>query len=67
MNILLAEDDTDLRNILSQYLDLNGFSVLQAENGQTGLELFRNEHVDFCILDITMPVMDGWELARQIR
>ena len=67
MNILLAEDDTDLRSILSQYLELNGFSVHQAGNGKEGLETFRNEHVDFCILDIMMPVMDGWELARQIR
>ena len=67
MNILLAEDDTDLRSILSQYLELNGFNVLQAENGSVGLEIFREEHVDFCILDIMMPVMDGWELAKHIR
>lgn len=67
MNILLAEDDADLRGILSQYLELNGFRVLQAENGQAGLETFQNEHVDFCILDIVMPVMDGWELAKRIR
>ena len=67
MNILLAEDDTDLRNILSQYLELNGFSVLQVENGRVGLDTFHGKHVDFCILDITMPVMDGWELAKQIR
>jgi DNA-binding response OmpR family regulator len=67
MNILLAEDDTDLRSILSQYLEISGFTVLQAENGKAGLETFQSEHVDFCILDIIMPVMDGWELARQIR
>ena len=67
MNILLAEDDADLRSILSQYLEINGFSILQAEHGKAGLETFRSEHVDFCILDIMMPVMDGWELARQIR
>ena len=67
MNLLLAEDDTDLRSILSQYLEINGFTVLQAENGQVGIDTFRNEHVDFCILDIMMPVMDGWELARKIR
>jgi len=67
MNILLAEDDADLRSILSQYLEINGFSVLQAENGGVGLETFRSEHVDFCILDIMMPVMDGWDLAKQIR
>jgi DNA-binding response OmpR family regulator len=67
MNILLAEDDADLRSILSQYLEINGFSILQAENGQAGLEIFQNEHVDVCILDIMMPLMDGFELARQIR
>ena len=67
MNILLAEDDEDLRSILSQYLEINGFSILQAENGQAGLEIFKNEHVDVCILDIMMPLMDGFELARQIR
>jgi len=67
MNILLAEDDADLRSILSQYLEINGFSILQAENGQAGLEIFKNEHVDVCILDIMMPSMDGFELARQIR
>ncbi len=67
MNILLAEDDADLRSILSQYLEINGFSILQAKNGQAGLEIFKNEHVDVCILDIMMPLMDGFELARQIR
>lgn len=67
MNILLAEDDEDLRSILSQYLEINGFSILQAENGQAGLDLFNREHVDICILDIMMPLMDGFELARQIR
>ena len=67
MNILLAEDDADLRSILSQYLEINGFSILQAENGQAGLEIFKTEHVDVCILDIMMPLMDGFELARQIR
>jgi DNA-binding response OmpR family regulator len=67
MNILLAEDDTDLRNILSQYLELQGFNILAAANGKQGLELFKNEHVDLCILDIMMPVMDGFVLAQKIR
>jgi DNA-binding response OmpR family regulator len=67
MNILLAEDDADLRSILSQYLEINGFYIFQAENGQSGLEIFKKEHVDVCILDIMMPLMDGFELARQIR
>ena len=67
MNILLAEDDEDLRSILSQYLEMIEFTVLQAENGKIALEHFQSEHVDICILDVMMPVMDGFELARKIR
>jgi DNA-binding response OmpR family regulator len=67
MNILLAEDDTDLRSILSQYLEIQGFTILAAANGQEGYEMFMNEHVDLCILDVMMPVMDGFALAQKIR
>jgi DNA-binding response OmpR family regulator len=67
MNILLAEDDADLRGILAQYLELQGFTVLAVANGQEGLDLFRKEHVDICILDVMMPVMDGFVLAQKIR
>ena len=67
MNILLAEDDADLRSILSQYLEINGFSILQAENGQAGLDIFQNEHVDVCILDIMMPKMSGMEVLQRVK
>jgi DNA-binding response OmpR family regulator len=67
MNILLAEDDADLRNILSQYLEIQDFTILQAENGKIALDIFREEHVDICILDVMMPVMDGFNLAKKIR
>jgi DNA-binding response OmpR family regulator len=67
MNILLVEDDTDLRSILSQYLELQGFTILAAANGKEGLDLFMKEHVDICILDVMMPVMDGFILAQKIR
>jgi DNA-binding response OmpR family regulator len=67
MNILLAEDDADLRGILAQYLELQGYTVLTAANGLEGLDLFNKEHIDFCILDIMMPVMDGFVLAQKIR
>lgn len=67
MNILLAEDDTDLRSILSQYLEIHGFTIFAAANGQESYELFRKEHVDLCILDVMMPIMDGFALAQKIR
>ncbi len=67
MNILLAEDDLDLRSILSQYLELQDFTVLTAGNGKEALDRFKDQHVDICILDIMMPVMDGFALAQKIR
>jgi len=66
MNILLAEDDTDLRSILSQYLEIQGFTVFPADNGKVGFEIFKLEHIDLCLLDIMMPVMDGFVLAQKI-
>ena len=67
MIILLAEDDADLRSILAQYLELQGFTVIAVDNGQAGLDLFREQHVDLCVLDIMMPVMDGFTLAQKLR
>lgn len=67
MTILLAEDDADLRSILSQYLELQGFVVIAAEDGQAALDLFREQHADLCVLDIMMPVMDGFMLAQKLR
>jgi DNA-binding response OmpR family regulator len=67
MEILLVEDDIDLQKVLAQYLELSGFSVHTANHGKHGLEVFRGQHCDLCILDVMMPVMDGFELAREIR
>jgi len=67
MEILLVEDDIDLQKVLAQYLELSGFSVHTANHGKHGLEVFRKQHCDLCILDVMMPVMDGFEMAREIR
>jgi len=67
MEILLVEDDTDLQKVLAQYLELSGFTVHRAHHGKHGLELFQKHHSDLCILDVMMPVMDGFTLAGQIR
>lgn len=65
--ILLAEDDRNLGNILKSYLDAKGFSARLAVNGQEAFELFSKEQFDFCIVDVMMPVKDGFTLAREIR
>ncbi|MBT7095699.1 MAG: response regulator, partial [Bacteroidetes bacterium] len=64
--ILLAEDDTDLGNILSQYLEMQGYKVLLARDGQTAWEMFQDNDVQICVLDVMMPMMDGYEVAEKI-
>ncbi|HDR67582.1 MAG TPA: response regulator transcription factor [Bacteroidaceae bacterium] len=67
MNILLVEDDIDLQKVLAQYLELSGFNVITANHGRQGLEKFHKSHIDICIFDILMPVMDGFSLAVKVR
>ncbi len=64
--ILLAEDDTDLGNVLAQYLDLQGYEIVLARDGEDAWQLFNTSNVDLCILDVMMPLKDGFELAKQI-
>lgn len=64
--ILLAEDDIDFGTMLKQYLELNKFSVVWAKDGKEGLEVFNTGNFDICILDVMMPVMDGFTLAEKI-
>lgn len=67
MDLLLVEDDIDLQKVLAEYLELSGFRVHTAEHGKKGLEIFKEKHADLCILDVMMPVMDGFALAGEIR
>lgn len=65
--ILIAEDDSDIVNILKLYIESSGYHVLTADNGETALEIVQNEQVDLAILDIMMPKMDGLTLTKKIR
>jgi len=67
MRILLVEDDVDLGNLLSQYLDLQGFKTVLARDGEEGYNKFSEEDFDVCVLDIMMPGMDGFSLAKKIK
>jgi len=66
IRILLAEDDPDLGNILAQYLEMQGFTVSLARDGEEAWEIFRKGAYNICILDVMMPKMDGFELAEKI-
>jgi DNA-binding response OmpR family regulator len=65
--ILLAEDDSNLGNLLRNYLTAKNFETDLFVNGILSLESFSKEQYDLCILDIMMPEMDGLSLAREIR
>lgn len=65
--ILLCEDDSNLGNVLKNYLELNDYDVTLERDGRLGLAAFRREKFDICLLDVMMPNMDGFTLAEEIR
>ena len=65
--ILLAEDDHNLGNILKNFLDVKGYTTTLCINGQEAVDIFQKKEFDFCILDIMMPVRDGFSVAKEIR
>ncbi|MBQ3049218.1 MAG: response regulator transcription factor [Oscillospiraceae bacterium] len=67
LKILIAEDDRELRQLFSHVLSRNGYTVVGVSNGQEALEALDAEFYDMIISDIMMPVMDGYELVRQLR
>ena len=67
IKILLVEDDPNFGSILKSYLELAEYEVVLKKDGKQGLNCFLNSSFDLCILDIMMPEMDGFTLAREIK
>ena len=67
MLILIAEDDTNLRRGLAELLQLEDFETVSAACGISALELFAERDPDFCILDVNMPGLDGFEVCKRMR
>lgn len=65
--VLLVEDNEMNRDMLSRRLDRKGFRVLTAEDGKQGVELAAKEKPDLILMDMSLPVMDGWEATRQLK
>lgn len=65
--ILLVEDEENFGSLLKNYLELSNYTVHWAKNGAEGYSVFMREEFDLCILDIMMPHMDGFTLAKKIR
>ncbi len=67
LKILIAEDDRELRQLFSHVLMKNGYTVKGVSNGKEALDAMDNDYYDLIISDIMMPVMDGYELVRELR
>jgi len=65
--ILLIEDNEMNRDMLSRRLERKGFEVVIAEDGQAGVELASSSNPDLILMDLSLPVMDGWEATRCIK
>ncbi len=67
LNILLAEDDLNLGMLLVDHLETEGFDVKLCKDGELALKVFENGNYDLCLLDVMMPKMDGFTLAKLIK
>ncbi len=67
LTILVVDDDLGTRLSISDYLELSGYTVITAEDGQEALSMLEQDHPDLIVTDIVMPRMNGYELVRQLR
>jgi two-component system alkaline phosphatase synthesis response regulator PhoP len=65
--ILVVDDDPDIREVLEALLEGEGLEVVTATNGEEGLETIKKENPDLMILDLLMPVMDGFAVCKQLQ
>jgi CheY-like chemotaxis protein len=65
--ILLVEDNEMNRDMLSRRLTRKGFEVVIAEDGQKGVDMTQSENPDLVLMDMSLPVVDGWEATRRLK
>jgi len=67
MNVLLIEDNELNRDMLKRRLERKEFIVSCAEDGQSGIDMAKSEMPDIILLDLSLPVIDGWNVARKLK
>ena len=67
VQILVIDDDKNIRSLLRDFLERDGYAVMEAENGKIGLELLRENGADLVITDLIMPEKEGIETIRELR
>ena len=66
-NILVVDDDKNIRFVMKEVLQANQYNVFTAQNGEDAFNVLQNEHIDLAIVDIMMPQMDGYEFTKELR
>jgi len=66
-HIVVIDDDEKITSLLRRSLAFEGYEVTTAPNGQEGLRILQGRHADLVILDVMMPMLDGWEVCRRLR
>lgn len=67
IRVLLVEDDNMLQDILAERLELRNFDVVLATDGQAGIDKAKTEKPDIILMDMRLPIVDGWEATRQLK
>ena len=65
--ILISDDESDIRSVLRLYMEDAGFEVVEAADGREALDALAAQQIDLCLLDIMMPVLDGYHVLKRIR
>ena len=65
--VLIVDDYPDAREMYSEYLQFSGFEVIEAENGMEALSQAAEKSPDIILMDLSLPVMDGWEATRRLK
>jgi CheY-like chemotaxis protein len=65
--VLIVEDEGDLRHLYAQQLILSGFDVLEAANGQDAIATVSSQSPDVVVMDLSLPIIDGWEATRRLK
>ncbi len=66
--ILVVDDEARMRKLIKDFLNASNFEIVEAENGQVALDLFKQDDtISLIILDVMMPVLDGWATLREVR
>jgi two-component system cell cycle response regulator DivK len=67
LRVLLVDDYPDARDMYGEYLEYSGYDVIQASNGMEAVERAFEHQPDIILMDLSLPVMDGWEATRRLK